>query len=236
MMKQSIRRYLLLAAVCGLTGALVSGCTSTQSGSLNNGAQAPSSSGSLSSQSSGAEAGQSQGTAGEITLPSADDDQSSASAEDSQGSGTSYDQASSAQDNSGESQPDIVTYDEQNQNGSDPQSTVPADNTDESLDEFTGSFSKADNSESVVLSLDNDTVLTFGFSVCGINGTAKAAGNTDVYNGDDGYTITFAVAGDTLTVTVGGDDAASSPINGTYIRNPDTEAEYTDEYTDGEDS
>ena len=231
MMKQSIRRYLLLAAVCGLTGALVSGCTSTQSGSLNNGAQAPSSSGSLSSQSSGAEAGQSQGTAGEITLPSADDDQSSASAEDSQGSGTSYDQ-----DNSGEGQPDIVTYDEQNQNGSDPQSTVPADNTDESLDEFTGSFSKADNSESVALSLDNDTVLTFGFSVCGINGTAKAAGNTAVYNGDDGYTITFAVAGDTLTVTVGGDDAASSPINGTYIRNPDTEADYTDEYTDGEDS
>lgn len=238
MKKQSIRKYLLLAAACTMTGLLLSGCTSTQSGSLNNSTQAPSSSGSVSSQSSAADGSQSQdqGSGGEITLPSADGQQGSAASDSGQSASSSSaasGQTSAAQDDGSQSQPDIATYDEQNQNGADPkaQNSSSQNSSDEGVEEFTGTFSKADKSESVALTLDNDTSLNFSFQVCGIHGTAKASGNTAVYNGDDNYTISFAVAGDTLTVTVGGDDAESSSINGTYVRNPDTEAEYADNNT-----
>lgn len=94
------------------------------------------------------------------------------------------------------------------------------------VDQFTGSFTKDDESESVTLVMENDTVLSFAFSVCGISGTANVTGSSAVYHGDDDYTITFAIAGDDLDVIVGGDDADQSPINGTYLRvDPDEETE-----------
>ena len=46
-----------------------------------------------------------------------------------------------------------------------------------------------------------------------------------MYKGDDDYTITFSVSGDILKVTVGGDDASQSAINGTYYRESETEAD-----------
>ena len=128
---------------------------------------------------------------------------------------------------------DIVTYDEQHQNGAedDTPSVYDADADDDSsdtqqgVDQFTGSFSKEDDSESVTLSLNNDTDLSFSFASCGIHGSAQVSGQTAVYKGDDDYTITFSVSGDILKVTVGGDDASQSAINGTYYRESETEAD-----------
>lgn len=86
------------------------------------------------------------------------------------------------------------------------------------MEPLSGTYEKEDGSESVTLKLESDNVLTFAFSVSGISGTADAASMSAVYSGDDGYTITFSVEGDTLTVTVGGEDAGDSPLNGTYQR------------------
>ena len=64
----------------------------------------------------------------------------------------------------------------------------------------------------------NDNEIRFQFLSSGIGAYAPAAGNTAVYNGEDGYTITFEVDEDTLAVSVGGEGGASSPMNGIYFR------------------
>lgn len=242
------KNFLLLAALLGMTGAFLTGCTSSESGSLNNAA------GVGTTQDGGQVTSSAQGS-GDMTVAGLDasqapaqDGSQDASSQDGQAGASSDGTSGAAQADRG----DIATYDEANQSGADPadpQGTVydadaeesadakasPANVYDESSDaadggvygieEFTGTFSKEDDSESVMLSLDNDTELSFSFAVCGIHGTAKVAGNQAVYQGDDNYTITFQAAKDKLTVTVGGDDAEASPINGTYLRDEqDTEA------------
>ena len=47
---------------------------------------------------------------------------------------------------------------------------------------------------------------------------AQASGTTAVYQGDDGYTVSFDVAGDMLAVTVSGEGGEESLMNGIYYR------------------
>ena len=235
MIKECKKSCLLFGAALGLTATLLSGCTSSQSGNLNNGAAA---SGTGASSTQTTQASQSSSTASgsgdsspDLVLSSADGNQGQGTSQTGQTSsstqGTTSSQTSS---DSSQTRGDIITYDEQNQNGEEPSSSVYDADAEESssenlgADEFTGSFSKQDDSESVTLSFDNDTSLTFSFAVCGIHGTAQVTGRSAVYTGDDDYTITFAVSGDILTVTVGGQDAEASAINGTYYRSEETEA------------
>ncbi len=89
---------------------------------------------------------------------------------------------------------------------------------------FNGEFEKSDGSESVQISIV-DGVLHFAFEESLIASTADADGNTAVYSGEDGYSITFDVAGDTLGVMVDGEDAQNSPINGIYYRILEDDAE-----------
>ena len=83
---------------------------------------------------------------------------------------------------------------------------------------FSGEYTRSDGEETVAIDLVNDNEIRFQFLSSGIGAYAPAAGNTAVYNGEDGYTITFEVDGDTLAVSVGGEGGASSPMNGIYFR------------------
>lgn len=82
---------------------------------------------------------------------------------------------------------------------------------------FEGQYAKEDKSETVTLIAQGDNTVSFEFAQSGIYGTAKMSGMTEAqYDGDDGYKIIFAKSGTTVTVTVSGDDADASSLNGTY--------------------
>ncbi len=85
-------------------------------------------------------------------------------------------------------------------------------------EDFTGKFVKSDGTESVQITKASDSQVTFVFKTSKINGSAKADGGTAVYYGDDDYSITLDVAEDTLIVTVDGDGAGESQMNGIYYR------------------
>ena len=235
MIKRYVKFGVLLGAVLSLTGVLLSGCTSTQSGNLSSGSQTPAAQGGSATQS--ATSSGSADARPDLVLSSADGqsgttNQTSQPSTSQNAQNTTQPQTSAASGTADRG--DIVTYDEQHQNGAedDTPSVYDADADDDDssdtlqgVDQFTGSFSKEDDSESVTLSLDNDTDLSFSFASCGIHGNAQVSGQTAVYTGDDDYTITFSVSGDVLRVTVGGDDASQSAINGTYYRESETEAD-----------
>ena len=93
-----------------------------------------------------------------------------------------------------------------------------AASVDEEDEGFNGSFEKSDGEEKVKITVESSDKIRFVFRSSMINGTAKITGNTAVYNGDDNYTITFDVAEDILMVTVDGEDAELSQMNGIYYR------------------
>ena len=84
--------------------------------------------------------------------------------------------------------------------------------------EFNGEFEKSDGGETVVIYVNASDLISFQFSVSGIGATALGSGNSAVYYGDDGYSITFSISQDTLSVVVSGEDADQSALNGTYYR------------------
>ena len=115
------------------------------------------------------------------------------------------------------------------QNASPAQNAVPAssqnggDASDDSAAEtvtqtVSGEYEKNDGSESVVISLVDSNQISFQFRESGIGATCQAGGNTAVYYGDDGFTITFEASGDALSVTVNGEGGETSPVNGVYYR------------------
>ena len=83
---------------------------------------------------------------------------------------------------------------------------------------ISGEFEKNDGSESVGISLVNNNQISFQFRDSGIGAYADASGGTAVYNGDDGYSITFEQGGDVLSITVTGEGGENSPVNGVYYR------------------
>lgn len=98
------------------------------------------------------------------------------------------------------------------------QQTQPVGGGAAASEALSGEFEKSDGEESVVLSLAGSSQVSFQFRTSGIGASAQAGGNTAVYYGDDGYSITFDVAGDTLAVTVSGEGGSESPMNGIYYR------------------
>lgn len=230
--KKALSAYVLSACLAGL---VLSGCTSTQSGNLNQQSQAQGrgqagsavttqDQGGITLQEVGPDASASAGTvssaSGNTTVSSADGQTTGGQAS----SGT----AQSGQANAEGNQSQIVPYDSADQTGGPPAGDS-ASQAKQDRDLLTGNFRKGDGSEAVTLSLDTDTALSFSFEVCGIHGTASVAGNTATYQGDDDYSITFSVSDDQLTVSVGGDDAASSPINGLYVRTSGSETDSLDQ-------
>lgn len=93
-----------------------------------------------------------------------------------------------------------------------------AASADEEDEGFNGSFEKSDGEEKVRITVESSDKIRFVFRSSMINGTAKITGNTALYNGDDNYTITFDVTEDILMVTVDGEDAELSQMNGIYYR------------------
>ena len=93
-----------------------------------------------------------------------------------------------------------------------------AASVDEEDEGFNGSFEKSDGEEKVRITVESSDKIRFVFRSSMINGTAKITGNTALYNGDDNYTITFDVTEDILMVTVDGEDAELSQMNGIYYR------------------
>lgn len=88
----------------------------------------------------------------------------------------------------------------------------------DAAESFTGEFEKSDGTESVVIALINDNLISFQFANSRIGSTAPASGNSAIYYGDDGYSISFDVAGDTLGVIIGGEGGEDSGMNGIYYR------------------
>ena len=105
--------------------------------------------------------------------------------------------------------------------------------------DFTGTFEKSDGTEEVTITLVNENRLTFVFKTSMINGSAKVTGSKALYLGDDDYTITFDVAEDTLIVTVDGEDAQQSLMNGVYYRDlgdDETEDEEEEDFFDADET
>ena len=69
-----------------------------------------------------------------------------------------------------------------------------------------------------MISLVNDNQISFQFQTSGIGAMAEATGNTAVYEGDDGYILSFDLAGDMLAVSVSGEGGKRSPVSGIYYR------------------
>ena len=114
---------------------------------------------------------------------------------------------------------DVNTYDIDNQSGEEEVVVSDAEMSDTGI-VWTGDY-QCSSGESVSISLDQDTAMTFIFAQSGINGTADVSGNTAVYHGDDDYQIVFTVSGDDLSVqaaTGDGQDAAEATVNGDYTR------------------
>ncbi len=106
-------------------------------------------------------------------------------------------------------------------------------------EDFNGTFEKSDGTEKVTITLVNDNQLTFVFRTSMINGSAKVTGSKALYLGDDDYKIIFDVADDTLLVTVDGEDAQQSVMNGVYFRDQnddETEDEEEDDYFDADET
>ena len=120
--------------------------------------------------------------------------------------------------------------------------------TDDDSEGFNGTFEKSDGEEKVWITVESSDMIRFVFSTSMISGTAVVTGNTALYSGDDGYTVTFDVSEDILMVTVDGEDADQSGMNGIYYRDygedesgdddsvfDGDETEEVDEYFDDDD-
>lgn len=91
---------------------------------------------------------------------------------------------------------------------------------------FTGVYIKRDGEETVEIAFSNDNQITFLFESSGISGSAQIDGNRATYYGDDGYSITFDIAGDVLGIAVGGEGGEQSSMNGVYDRVVNAEDAY----------
>lgn len=227
-----IRKYLEAAAAAALCAGLLIGCTRADS-STGNAAAGAGNPGVNASGNVVAGAGN-QGVTG---TSSADQTAQSVQGQADTGAGS---QTQTAQAGNSQNVQTVSGTTSQTQQSTAPASaqpaepsakTQPAEAADEDgQEEFTGRFVRSDGEEAVRLVLESDQELTFTFRTSAINGSAKVEGNTALYHGDDGYTITFDVAEDMLVVTVDGEGAEQSVMNGIYYRS------YGDEEDSDQDS
>lgn len=244
---RQIKQYLSVAAAAALTACLLFGCTKADVGSSSQSASNGAGSVGQSTVTGSALAGAGSGTASEsaasapgqdasvakgTVVQTPDADQSSGQGKGTVSSGTSQNAqnvsgtttpAASSQTASAPalSTPETAAAVTQPQEGAQaPVQDIPAFDTGAGYAEesFSGEFVKSDGTESVVIALINDNQISFQFLNSGIGSTAQASGGSAVYYGDDGYSISFDVAGDSLGVIVGGEGAEGSVMNGIYYR------------------
>lgn len=240
-----IRKIYGTAAALGLTACLLFGCTradvATSSGNAASSGQAAAQGTATSTVSDGSLAGAGSGTGSSTGSNTPSSSGSAVSSADPADSGKSQQAAPTAQNVTGTTTQTASQTPAASQSAAPaPESTAPAqgntapaapeaaqemedgenyDIGEEYVEEsVSGEFEKSDGTESVVLSLMNDNEISFQFRESGIGAYAQASGSTAVYTGDDGYSILFDVAGDTLAVTISGDGGEESPMNGIYYR------------------
>ncbi len=223
-----IKKYCSITAAAFLSGLMLFGCTRSDVASSSQNAAGGTSGGQgvVSSTADQSLAGAGSGKTAETSAQPAENTASSGSqsaptvegqtAQNVTGTttqntpqGNAQNSQNSAQaENTGTAQPQAQTPDSQ-------------DDFDEGPDaeeSFGGEFEKSDGEESVVISIVNDSQISFQFMTSGIGAMAEANGSTAVYQGDDGYTVSFDVAGDMLAVTVSGEGGEESLMNGIYYR------------------
>lgn len=139
---------------------------------------------------------------------------------------TSSDQTTSGQSSSVQNQADTSAQPQTDA----PASAVQDENeptviTDEQMnaegavsDIFSGEYTRSDGGESVTVALMDSSTISFVFANSGISASAAINGNTAVYNGDDGYSITFDFASTTLGVMTSSPDGGASTVDGIYNR------------------
>jgi hypothetical protein len=240
-----IRKIYGTAAALGLTACLLFGCTradvATSSGNAASSGQAAAQGTATSTVSDGSLAGAGSGTGSSTGSNTPSSSGSAVSSADPADSGKSQQAAPTAQNVTGTTTQTASQTPAASQSAAPaPESTAPAqgntapaapeaaqemedcenyDIGEEYVEEsVSGEFEKSDGTESVVLSLMNDNEISFQFRESGIGAYAQASGSTAVYTGDDGYSILFDVAGDTLAVSISGEDGDQSPMNGIYYR------------------
>jgi hypothetical protein len=127
------------------------------------------------------------------------------------------DGADAAEDD--ESSDDVVVTDEQAAEGMDDGGDSDDENNEDGAvsDSWTGSYNSA-SGESVSITLEEPETISFSFTNSGIAGQASVSGNTAVFQGEDNYTVTFSVSGDTLTVSSTDGENEGSAMDGTYDR------------------
>lgn len=228
-----MRKYFSITAAAFLSGIMLFGCTRSDVASSSQNAAGGTSGGqgvvsstagdqSLAGAGSGktAEAGSQQAestaSSGSQSAPTVEGQTAQnvtgtttqSAAPQSSGQNTQNAQNSAQQTNAGTTRPQAQTPDNQ------------ADFVDgpDAEESFGGEFEKSDGEESVVITLVNDSQISFQFQTSGIGAMAQASGTTAVYQGDDGYTVSFDVAGDMLAVTVSGEGGEESLMNGIYYR------------------
>lgn len=249
---EQIRKYISVAAAAAVSACMLFGCTR---------ADVASSSQSASSSNGTVSQGTVTGTASDTALAGAGAGAQQAPADGQTQAGAS-DSTSAAQQVAGQTTPAQNVNGTTTANASQPAASsapqavqnpvsdagqaaaqvLPDDDEDDdpafldTTETFSGEYEKSDGEESVTISLVNDNQITFQFRESGIGGSAQASGSSAVYYGDDGYTITFDSTESTLAVSVGGEDAESSAMNGIYYRvvdgGDDAEEDEADEADD----
>ena len=151
-------------------------------------------------------AGSSNGTASQT----ADNGQAAAQNEDADAA-----EADGEQDDASD---DVVVSDDEAAEGMDDGDSDEENNEDGAVsDIWTGTFNSA-SGESVSITLEEPESFSFSFAVSGIAGQASVTGDTAVFQGEDNYTVTFSLSGDTLTVSSTDGQNEGSAMDGTYDR------------------
>ncbi|MCR5160174.1 MAG: hypothetical protein K6C06_00225 [Lachnospiraceae bacterium] len=124
----------------------------------------------------------------------------------------------SGSDEQDEASDDVVVSDDQAAEGMDAGDSDDENNEDGAVsDSWTGTFNCA-SGESVSITLEEPETFSFSFASSGIAGQASVSGDTAVFHGEDNYTVTFSLSGDTLTVSSTDGENEGSAMDGTYDR------------------
>ncbi len=248
-----IRRYISLTSAVALSAFLLIGCTRADSGSSSQNSSAAQ--GAIGQSTVAGTTDQTLAGAGSQTTDTSASTQQTAAAQDVSGqttqtaqsvSGTTTTTTADTTDGTQAVQTQTSAPKDMSQNQS-PDQGDEATLTDEDLDAieaspevFSGEYNRSDGTESVIVSLVDGSTVSFAFSASGISSLAQVTGsNTAVYEGEDGYVITFDFAGTTLGVSTASPDGSGSSMDGIYervVEGGDSVDEVDDESYDGEDS
>lgn len=93
--------------------------------------------------------------------------------------------------------------------------------TENGADEGWSGTYVSESGETLTVSINDISSITFAFTNAGISGTAKLDGSQAIYYGDDHHQAVFEYSGGNITVEVVSEedfDTSGSPLNGVYAR------------------